>query len=271
MKILSQRNSKWASIPLGFTLDTTIGTHGCTITCIAMILETTPDEVNEKLKVVKGFANGNLVIWAKVAEAFPGIQIHRVWNYNNEDVKVNVPNVIVEVDGKPIGGPRHWLVYIGNQKALDPWDGKEKSTASYPNPLSYCIIKPPKEDLASTPLPDFDNVIAGYKARLTDLEKQLQEAKAELTNRIEEIARKEAERQGEIILRNELTGKLNEAIRKYSDIQGVYEGRISELQGQVDTRSKEIGTLKIELGKCQGGGQNVLTLIEKILKRIFKK
>jgi hypothetical protein len=48
--------------------------------------------------------------------------------------------VLVEVDGKPIGGYRHWVVYIGNGKMIDPWDGKEKSTSSYPSPLSYCVI-----------------------------------------------------------------------------------------------------------------------------------
>lgn len=139
MTPLSQRDKRWKDIPLGFS-STTIGDYGCTITCIAMILGTTPDVVNERLKTVNGYAQGNLVVWAKLEEAFPGIKIKRVWTYDNEDVKKNVPNVLVEVDGKPIGGYRHWVVYIGNQQMIDPWDGKIKSTASYPSPLSYCVV-----------------------------------------------------------------------------------------------------------------------------------
>lgn len=139
MTYYSQRDPRWKSIKLGFS-DTTIGGYGCTITCLAMIIGTTPDVVNERLKAVQGYAEGNLVVWAKIEEAFPGIKIKRVWSYDNEDVKANVPNVLVEVDGKPIGGFRHWVVYLGNQKMADPWDGTEKTTTSYPNPVSYCVI-----------------------------------------------------------------------------------------------------------------------------------
>lgn len=139
MIALSQRDKRWKDLQLG-TSDTKIGDYGCTITCLAIILGSTPDVVNERLKVVNGYAQGNLVIWAKLEEAFPGIKIKRVWSYDNEDVKKNVPNVLVEVDGKPIGGYRHWVVYIGNQLMIDPWDGKEKSTGIYSAPLSYCVI-----------------------------------------------------------------------------------------------------------------------------------
>ena len=139
MNILSQRDSRWKNIKLG-TSDTTIGGYGCTITCISMILGTTPDVVNERIKTVNGYAEGNLVIWSKLEEAFPGIKIKRVWSYDNTDVLANVPNVLVEVDGKPIGGYRHWVVYIGNKKLIDPWDGLEGPTSEYPDPKSYCVI-----------------------------------------------------------------------------------------------------------------------------------
>lgn len=139
MTNLSQRDPRWKSLKLG-TSNGTIGEFGCTITALSMVLGTTPDVVNERLLSVNGYAQGNLVIWAKIEEAFPGIKIKRVWTYDNADVLKNVPNVLVEVDGKPIGGFRHWVVYIGNKKAIDPWDGTEKPTSSYPSPLSYCVI-----------------------------------------------------------------------------------------------------------------------------------
>lgn len=137
---LSQRDKRWSAIKLG-TSNTTIGDFGCTITCIAMIVGTTPDVVNERMKQVAGFAEGNLVIWAKIDEAFPGIHARRVWTYDNADVKANIKRVLVEVDGKPIGGYRHWVVYVGSQKLYDPWDGKEDPTSDYPNPVSYCVLE----------------------------------------------------------------------------------------------------------------------------------
>lgn len=139
MNYLSQRDPRWKDLKLGYS-DTTIGQFGCTITALSIILGSTPDVVNLRIKAVNGYAEGNLVIWAKLEEAFPGIKIKRVWSYDNADVLANVPNVLVEVDGKPIGGYRHWVVFIGNKKMIDPWDGLEKSTTSYNSPLSYCVV-----------------------------------------------------------------------------------------------------------------------------------
>jgi hypothetical protein len=105
-----------------------------------MIIGTTPDVVNTRLKAVNGFS-GNLVIWASIEAAFPGIKVKRVWAYDNNDVKANVPNVLVEVSAYPIGGQgRHWVVYIGNQRLNDPWTGLERSTGDFPNPSGYCVL-----------------------------------------------------------------------------------------------------------------------------------
>lgn len=138
MNILSQNDPRWKNTTLG-TSNVTIGNYGCTITCIAMLLGTTPDVVNKRMVDVQGFAEGNLVIWSKIEEAFPGINVRRVWIYNNDDVKNNLP-CMVEVDGKPIGGYRHWIVYTGNQRCYDPWDGHDDPTSDYPDPKSYCVL-----------------------------------------------------------------------------------------------------------------------------------
>jgi len=169
MTILSQRDKRWKSITLGTS--GTIGDFGCTITCLAMIIGSTPDVVNERLKAVNGYAQGNLVIWAKLEEAFPGIKIKRVWSYDNADVLKNVPNVLVEVDGKPIGGYRHWVVYVGNKKAYDPWTGTEVPTSQYPTPVSYCVIggtwnKPsPVQDTVAVDKATFENLVRGSTIR----------------------------------------------------------------------------------------------------------
>lgn len=140
MTVLSQRDPKWGNLFLG-TSNTYIKDYGCTITCIAMIVGTTPDVVNDRMKAVMGFANGNLVIWAKIEEAFPGIKINRVWTYDNNDVAANVGHVMVEVPATPIGGTgKHWVVYLGNQRLNDPWTGTERPTADFPDPSGYCIL-----------------------------------------------------------------------------------------------------------------------------------
>lgn len=143
MTRLNQRSNQWGNLKLGSS-DTYIKDYGCTITCIAMILGTTPDVVNQRLKAVQGFS-GNLVIWAKIADAFPGITVRRVWHYatvtDNDDVKANVGHVLVEVPAYPIGGNgRHWVVYIGNQRLNDPWTGLERPTSDFPNPSGYCVL-----------------------------------------------------------------------------------------------------------------------------------
>ena len=58
MTPLSQRNPLWGNKYLGFS-NTYIRDYGCTITGLSMILGTTPDVVNDRLKAVNGFANGN--------------------------------------------------------------------------------------------------------------------------------------------------------------------------------------------------------------------
>ncbi len=139
MRTLSQRDDRWKNIKLG-TSNVTIGSHGCTITCIAMLADTTPDVVNSRLLSVNGYAEKNLVIWDKIKEALPDMYCQKIgWTYDNSDVSKNLP-CLVEVDGTPIGAPRHWVVYIGNQKLLDPWTGKEEPTSKY-KPISYRIIK----------------------------------------------------------------------------------------------------------------------------------
>lgn len=137
----NQRDSRWANIPVGFG-EQTIGQVGCTISAIGNILGFTSVEVNNRLKTVKGFQY-NLVIWSKIPEAFPGVQVRRVNGYNNSDVLANIPNVIVEVPASSIGGKgSHWVRFIGNKLCEDPWTGKIRPTSDFPNPTGYCVINP---------------------------------------------------------------------------------------------------------------------------------
>lgn len=75
----------------------------------------------------------------------------RGYSYDNTKVAAAIQKngfCLVEVDGAPIGGYRHWVLYIGNQLMIDPWDGKEKATSSY-KATGYSLIdkigNPPQE------------------------------------------------------------------------------------------------------------------------------
>lgn len=145
MQALNQRDPRWASQKLGFGTGT-IHSYGCTITSLAMLLGTTPDIVNKKMKSANAFggATKNLVVWSKLKDAFPQIlSATRYYNYDNDLAKKAIENyggVLVEVDGSRIGASRHWVLYIGGGKMLDPWFGNEKAT-SYYKPLGMTFIE----------------------------------------------------------------------------------------------------------------------------------
>ena len=138
MTILSQRDSRWTNIDLGFST-TKIGSKGCTVTSLAMLLNTTPDVVNEKLKSVNGF-QGNLVVWTKIPEAFPGTSFHsRGYTYDQNVIFSNLP-CLVEVDGSKIGATKHWVLFVSQTRMYDPWYGREDSVTYYP-PIGYSVVK----------------------------------------------------------------------------------------------------------------------------------
>lgn len=131
---LSQRNPQWKDEYLGYS-NVTIEFFGCTITALAMLARFQDvRSVNNLLIDEEGFAQGNLVIWNKVS-LIPRLKFnYRYYYYDNNKVLAIIQKngaCLVEVDGTPIGGERHWLLYIGSGKLLDPWDGKIKSTSSY--------------------------------------------------------------------------------------------------------------------------------------------
>lgn len=132
MNIVSQRDPKWANITLGTS--GTIGQYGCTITSLGYLVGLTPDKVNERMKAVGGYANGNLVIWTKVQEAI-GVTCYRYYSYDNTKVAEAITSsgaVLGEVDAAAIGGTgKHWVVMIGNKKVQDPWTGVERPTSDF--------------------------------------------------------------------------------------------------------------------------------------------
>lgn len=155
---LSQRNSQWSRKILGFS-NKTIGTQGCTLTCLTMLLNhygysETPDTVNANLKSLGEYSKKNpygafqgaLLVWQNVFRKYPRVKfIKRVRNYSNAEVsfQVYVKNnpVLVEVYAGKIGAPIHWVLFIGNRKCNDPWFGKELSTGYYTPQTGYSLYE----------------------------------------------------------------------------------------------------------------------------------
>jgi hypothetical protein len=141
----SQRSWWWSWRKLGFS-NVTIGGYGCTVTCISMLAKMTPDKVNEALKKVNGFAFGNLVNWTKIHQAIP--QLDFVWRnvgYNNVKVKQAISDYgacLVETWFDKSKKGKHWVLFVGNKRMIDPWTGQEMSTSTYPDLTGYAIIKP---------------------------------------------------------------------------------------------------------------------------------
>lgn len=134
-----QRQTEWKDINLGTTTHTTIGSHGCTITCIGMIADLTPKEVNELFVKHGVYSNGNLVNWTKINSAIPWVHFEengRHYSYDNVKALDAISRhgfVMAEVNAAPIGSPsgRHWVLMTGNKRLNDPWDGQDKPTSTY--------------------------------------------------------------------------------------------------------------------------------------------
>lgn len=116
---LSQSDKRWGKIQLG-TCNRTISSDGCFITSLAMLLYTTPDKVNEKLKAEGGYFKGCLLDSDKAS---------KILGIKYEGKTVNVPNFpcVVEVDysTRP-GKQQHFAVWLGHEDLIiDPIDGKK--------------------------------------------------------------------------------------------------------------------------------------------------
>lgn len=180
-EILGQRVLPQANVLLGFS-NYYIHAKGCLITELAECIGVSVEEVNDKLKNVAGFAADatgqvSLVIWAKIAEAFPGITVERFWAYNNDDVLAKLAegkSVIVEVSATPIGGTgSHFVRYIGDGKLHDPWTGTERPTSDFPDVKGYAVVsgkfvEPVAEVTPAAPVAPVENTYQGLD--LTNLD-----------------------------------------------------------------------------------------------------
>lgn len=156
---LSQRDPQWKDIKIGNSTST-IGSYGCTLTCLAMMAGLTPVEFNQRMTAVGGYSVDR-VIWAKVHEACSWLNIpdgNRYYSYDNEKVLGAIKqygSCLVQVDFDGITSTpndQHWVLYTGNGKMVDPWTGNEVSTGKYPLVKGFVVVEiSPKENTQPQP------------------------------------------------------------------------------------------------------------------------
>lgn len=144
IKPLSQTDSKWANKKIGQTA-LTLGRYGCTITCMAMLMDTTPDQLAKTLK----FTADAKIIWSNNFGKFKFS--FREYKRNDpaiiDHIKDPKKAVILEVNNKS-----HWVIPVAyfppsgkNPTYLiaDPQDGVYKNLDVYKNitGAAYFTIK----------------------------------------------------------------------------------------------------------------------------------
>lgn len=133
MTYYSQTYWTWRWNKLGFSSIYTIGSSGCLMTCYSMINDMQPNMMNNYLKANNGFVNVCLLVHSVAADVKSRFKfIYRHDTYDNAKVKEQITRngfCIVKLSNGKI--PQHWVLFIGNQKMVDPIGGIVRPTSYY--------------------------------------------------------------------------------------------------------------------------------------------
>jgi len=173
-KYLSQRDSRWMNEKLGFDTTVSIGTDGCTLTCLTMLVNgygfsETPSSLNRKLKDMGsgvGFL-GSLIVWPGLTQAFPKIVFHNIIICRDQPAPISDINnsidagqpLVIEIDESPSAGlQNHWVVIYARQGndylMLDPW----------PEPADHAPVSLSTRYGFGRPASQFITAVAWYDA-----------------------------------------------------------------------------------------------------------
>lgn len=198
---LSQRNEKWRYKKLGSGNTLTLGDYGCVVTCFTMLVNYITgkkygvDDINAILVNGGAFYQDTLMWWTEVPKALSYMKFEwRGWSYENDKVADYIYNkgipVIVQVDAAPIGSPRsdHYVLYIGDGKCADPWDGIIKPISTYPDTKGYILYSVDKSKLPTGNDDALNACLTAHKqaveaankkdTEITELKKQIEGLKA---------------------------------------------------------------------------------------------
>lgn len=199
MNILAQRDTRWKDLKIGAS-NSTIGNFGCAITCLAMLANTTPDIINNHLTTAHGYLEDR-IIWSTLNKTNCGLTFPdngRKYSYDNKGVLQAIKDnggCLVEVDFDGVistPNDRHWVLFIGNNKAYDPWTGTEISTSKYPILKGYCVINVVKhvEQVKEDVLSDNEQRILSFVREKNITESQVRTGYGWITENYDEQIRK---------------------------------------------------------------------------------
>jgi hypothetical protein len=138
---ISQRDPRWINEKLGFDGSVTIGTDGCALACLTMLVngydfDETPSSMNRKLKDMGsgiGFL-GSLIVWPGLTRAFPKVIFNRILVCRDSPAPMDEINaslasgqpLVIELDRSPAAGlQNHWVILYAHNGddylILDPW------------------------------------------------------------------------------------------------------------------------------------------------------
>jgi predicted RNase H-like nuclease (RuvC/YqgF family) len=109
----------------------------------------------------------------------------------------------------------------------------------------------PGSDPTFTSFEDLQTIVAGLKSRATDSENKLTQCQAELKNREEQVSRLKEEIAAGESMRIDLQNQLNNTSKKVDEMMGVYEGKLTDLKGQVNTLASEKGELNKTIAQLE--------------------
>lgn len=271
MILLSQNDPRWKNIMLGNSR-ATIGSHGCTISVIGMKYGLTPDVVNERLNAVGGYVapqnapdQKNLVWWKKIEEAIPGAKfIWKYAEYDNSKVLENLP-CIVEVDGRPIGGFRHWVLFIGNQMLYDPWDGQIKPTSAY-QPVSFVVMQGEATELAKPSEPEALKDSGLYYKGLDLNNKDSMKTTVDIWNEVM-IEKKWVKAEDCVKTKEEYEKKLldaNGALTAYNEMKALGYDSIEKINEVVKSKDAANLALQTEVSAVRDRNSKLADIVKKI-------
>ena len=148
--VIGQQESSWASAHLGASPKESIGSAGCAVTSVAMLLayygvQTSPRRLNDWLTANGGYADGDLLIWTRLSDYVPNRFRYTGWHSPE-------PSVInAELDaGRPVvaevrlGRNQHFIVLAGRSgddyTINDPWfDDSVTLRVRYGNPRTAIV------------------------------------------------------------------------------------------------------------------------------------
>lgn len=304
LKLFSQRDSRWKDDQYG-TSPSTIGKLGCATTAVSSILNyygysTDPKKLDDLLASNNGYHKGSYIIWQRVADLFPRVKFEgRFYSYSNSRavdwLSRSVP-VLVQVDGAPIGaaGQQHWVVFVGDQKAYDPWTGKLTPTSNWkPTGMAAYSGKPasseeyvPKRDLEicikekDSNWQTYQKEVKAHKATKENLQKantriiKLEEEKTDLIDERNQAENKASKYQKEHTdFLDKLAAKMavtSDAVAIESEIDLLIskEDKVTDLETKLKTErekyektisdlKKEAGDLRIKVGELEDKIENL--------------